>query len=759
MKTKQSPAKPGPIGLRMIGRRPLCTLCLVAIFAGLMAVWMPGNVALWLLGVSLLAAFVTIAAVKLGRMHFYTACMTVSLLLAVLLGFGTSARYYSFTVRRLEARAGETVTVVGTIVERTWSAGYAGGYLLETESINGRPDSTKILLDCAFAADPAPGERVRVRGMLTPFVADVNGFAERRYYLANNVAISLVLDEPDQLISLGTGEPSIWLAAAELNENLGARLRLFAGREGGGLLSALLLGRQDDLADSVIRDFKRLGLSHVLALSGMHLTLLCATVGWLLTRLSVPRSGRTCLQLAFVAGYVLLTGVSISVLRAAVMLTLTCLASALFDEADPLTCLWGAATLICLVTPAALLDLGLWMSVFATLAMLLCAKLRLSRLPKLLRELARAAISTFAATMMTLPFVALCDGELAWLAIPANLIFVPLTTLLLYASPFVLLGRWTLGIPVRWLGELTLDFAAWLARLPHITLSLQSEAVQWSMIPFGVIGMLLILHPPKRMRTGAIALTLSGILVLLSAGLAAYPSGLGLVYAQAGQSETLVLREAEGTLICDLGDGAYTPLRNAARQAARLGATEINTLMLTHYHTRHISAVQRMADTTTLRRLLLPTPSTDREREIVRDITEQADLLDLEVAFYPDGIPIHFGQTTLTPHTRTLLDRSAQPLLLLHVERGGEALTYIGASVGESALAELADEYAAASDRIILGKHGPIPKASRVLPALPRAVELIAADTDALRNSLPQADDIARGLSVCLAERIYRNLD
>lgn len=759
MKQISRPSKPGPIGLRMIGRRPLCTLCLASIFSGLMAVWLPEKVFLWLVGAGLLVGMITIAAVKLGRMHFYTACMMISLLLAVLLGFATSARYYSGIVRRLEARAGEVVTVEGTIAERTWSAGYAGGYLLKAESINGRPDSTKILLDCAFAADPAPGERVRACGILTPFSADVNGFAERRYYLANNVAISLLLDEPEQLTALGAGTPSLRSAAAELNENLGARLRLFAGREGGSLLSALLLGRQDDLSDSVIRDFKRLGLSHVLALSGMHLTLLCATVGWLLTRLGIPRGWRTCLQLTFVGGYVLLTGVSISVLRAAVMLTLTCIASALFDEADPLTSLWCAATLICLATPAALLDLGLWMSVFATLAMLLCGRLTLTHIPTRLRNLTRAAIATFAATMMTLPFVALCNGEFAWLAIPANLVFVPLTTLLLYASPFVLLCRSAIGFTIGWLSEVTLDFAAWLARLSNITLSLQSEAVQWSMIPFGVMGLLLILHPPKRLRTGVIAMSLSGALVLVSAGVTAFPRGLDIVYAGAGQSETLVLREAEGTLICDLGDGSFTPLRNAAVLAARLGTTEIDTLMLTHYHTRHISAVKRLADTTTLRRLLLPTPNTDREREIVRDITEHAALLDLEIAFYPDGIPIHFGEATLTPHTRTLLERSTQPLLLLHLSRGGEGLTYIGASVGESELAELADAYAGGSQRIILGAHGPIPKVPRLLPLLPSTTKVIAADRDMLTYNLPSDEDVARGLLISIAERVYYKMD
>lgn len=745
--------------MRLIGRRPLCMLCLCVILAGLAAVWLPGRLIYALCVGALIGTLFVILAVKCRRMHFYTGCMVVSIMLAILLGFGASARFYSGRVHVLESRAGETVTVRGMIAERMWTAGYGGGYLLEGETLDGAPTTDKFLLDCAFAADPAPGEWVQATGVLMPHEINVNGFAQRRYYLANGVAIGLVLEEPAQLIALDGGTPSLDVRAGECSTALAARLRLFAGREGGALLSALLLGREDDLGDTVIRDFKRLGLSHVLALSGMHLTLLCATLSRLLLAMQIRRDVRSCLQLVFVAGYVLLTGVSISVLRAAVMLALAFLARALFAEADPLTCLWGAAALICLISPAALLDIGLWMSVFATLAMLFSARFKLKQLPRGVRPLAQMALSTFIATMVTLPFVALCNGELAWLAVPANLIFVPLTTLLLYASPIVLVGGRLIGGAVGWLAEMTLALAARAARLPGITASLRTPVFVWCLLPFCIVCAILLLRPPKRWRVTVTAVGLSGLVVLVGAGVGAMPRGLDVVYAQTGQSEVLVLREAEGTLICDIGDGTYTPLDAAATYAAQMGATEIDTLMLTHYHTRHISGVLRLGDHVILRRILLPTPSTDREREIARDITDCAKEAEIEVAFYPDGLPICYGKTVLTPYTRTYLERSAQPLILLGIERSGEEVTYLGASVRESALLPVADRLIVRSERLILGRHGPIPKQVCPLPPLPQVEAMAFADETALRFNLPDSSDVARGLPIVLAERIIYHLD
>lgn len=744
--------------MRLIGNRPLCTLCLSLIFSCFFGVCLPRKLLFVLLPVTLLGVAAVILSVRMRKMGFYTGCMAVCLLLTVPVGFGASSRFYDGIVHRLEARSGEECTVEGLVLERQWSFAYQSGFLLRVDTLDQNRLPVTLLLECAFPADCQPGDRIRLNGTLAAHEQEINGFSRRSYYLARGVALSIEADAPEQMQVIEEDVFDLTVAAARLNTYLAARFRLAAGEETGRLLSAIFLGRRNDLEDSVVTAFKRLGLSHLLALSGLHLSLLTGAVGWLLVKLHLPRGWRTVLQLLFVLCYVLLTGAPVSVLRAALMLALTCLASAFFDEADSITALFGAAALICLTMPSALLDIGLWMSVFATLGMLVCHGMNMDKLPRLLRAPARAAAATAAANLMTLPFAAIGDGILSLVSVFTNLLFVPLMSFLLYCAPVVLLGGGFLAAPVSLLAKAVLAAISRIARAEGITATLQHNGIIWLILPLLAVCIVLLLRPPRKKRYGLLALGASAAVFFAGLFWVNSPPALEVVYTRVSQSEALVLRCEAGTVICDIGDGSYTPLRAAASYAAKLGADETDTLMLTHYHTKHISAVRHFIGSTTLRCLLLPEPASSRDAEIIADLEEIASTAGVEVRYYPDGLPVSFGEVTITSHTRTCIDRSVQPLILLHLKQGGEALTYIGSSVRESDLAELAEDYAAQSRYLIFGDHGPNPRETYLFTNLSEAERIILASADTLTYMLPAPDD-GREIPVVIAERIRLRFD
>lgn len=741
--------------MKLIGKRPLCTLCLCMILSALMGVWMPSAVGLWMIGAAAVGCAAVLVMMRTKKLAFYTGCMAVCLLIAVPIGFCASSRYYAGTVDALEELDGECLSVEGTITARKWGLGYSSGYLLRTERINGKPIRVKLLLECQFAADCRPGERIRITGTARALEDEVYGFAERQYYLARGVVLRLEAEDVDRLELLGRAGFSLTVRAEQLNMALAARLRLFLGEEAGGFLSALLLGRRDDIGADSIKAFRRLGLSHLLALSGLHLSLLTGAVSRGLRLLGLPRRWRTLFQLAFVGGYVLLTGAPISIVRAALMLTITCLFTAFFAEADHVTALFCSAALICMLNPASLLDLGLWMSVFATLAMLICGGMSFAKLPVGLRIPAKMAAAAFAANLATLPFVALGDGELSLVSLAANLLFVPLISLLLYCAPLFLLGGGPLAAPIAALTKWVLEIIRRLALVRGITISLQASGMLWFLLPLLAVCVVLLVRPPKRKWISGAAVLCAGVFFWSGAAWAASPRETEMVYTHIGQSEVIVFRQAGDTLICDMGDGSYSPLKAAAAYAADLGAAEIDTLMLTHYHTRHIGSVRRLSDIVVLRRLLLPQPNSAREWEIAADLEEIAVSAGMSVNFYTDGNAVQLGDMHITPHTRTLLSRSQQPLLLLRFAQDGKTMTYIGASVGESALAEQAMDYASDSDYLIFGSHGPNPRQCVIWRNLQRTKQIILPSAETLRFMLPDDPYIP----TLAAERIHLTWD
>ncbi len=723
--------------MQIFFRRPLCLLCTVAVLAMLSGYFLSFS-CFWLLCLLfLIACIVTARGIYAKRIAFFTGCMLISSMLVIALGFGISASFFQLKLEELEKKSGETHIVEGQLIRREWGGSYYSGYLMHLYTVDGEKISADVLLSCEYPAAWRVGDVVCISVECEAFEQESDGFAERRYYLSKGILMRLSSEDSNDVLSVKEGKRSLRISAQRLNLLLSGRIEQAVVDEGtSSLLSALFLGRRDDLDDSVIRDFRRLGLSHLLALSGLHLTFLVRIVDRLLGRFMRKSAFRSTLILAVVGGYTLLAGVPISVVRAGVMLAIAELFSLLCDESDTQTSLFLAVSLICLCNPPSLLDLGFWMSVFSTLALILLERMQpWNRCHRLIRVPLETVSVTLGATFATLPFVWLSGGELSLWAIPANLIFVPIVSVLLGCAPIaILFGGYSelLFRPIVWLAQSALVLVEKISHGRGITLSLQYEFLPIILLPIIVLTVVFLLVKIRRKWVFGIPIGLLIISLAFGAFYVQKDTGLDFIYDAVGQNETLTIQSSGGALICDLTGGSYSALYSAANGVRRLGETEVEVLMLTHYHTRHIGAVSRFCSKIKVRQLWLPYPNTDREWEILLDLEENAARQNVTVSLYGEGEAIRFGNAEIFPYTRELLTRSTQPLLLLHIKAGVEALTYVGASVQEGKLLSVADEFIAQSEIVIFGDHGPNRKKSFAWKSCPTLETMIFANNDCL---------------------------
>ncbi|WP_415997264.1 ComEC/Rec2 family competence protein [Gordonibacter pamelaeae] len=112
-------------------------------------------------------------------------------------------------------------------------------------------------------------------------------------------------------------------ALVELRARAIALFDGYAG-EGPALCKAVLFGDRSDLsrAEDFYRDVKSVGLAHLIAVSGSHLVVVVGMVECALRALRVPRGVRSVVVGGFMAAYVVLTGMPVSAVRAAVMCSL-----------------------------------------------------------------------------------------------------------------------------------------------------------------------------------------------------------------------------------------------------------------------------------------------------------------------------------------------------------------------------------------------------------------------------------------------------
>lgn len=221
------------------------------------------------------------------------------------------------------------------------------------------------------------------------------------------------------------------------------------------LVPALVLGVVRPMPATLKEQFQVTGLSHLVAVSGENLAILFAACLWLLRWLGLGRRLRALLLLLVVVAFVVVARPSASVLRAAVMGGVTVVALMSGRRHRPLPALALAVTLLVVVDPWLVDDLGFGLSVSATAGLVLLAPGMVRRLNRWLpRVLSYAVAVPLAAQLACTPLLLVTFRQLTPYAVPANLaagLAVPAATLA---------GIAVAAVAVAWPGA-----AGWLAHL------------------------------------------------------------------------------------------------------------------------------------------------------------------------------------------------------------------------------------------------------------------------------------------------------
>lgn len=292
----------------------------------------------------------------------------------------------------------------------------------------------------------------------------------------------------------------------ELRHQVGRAMDRLLPRREAGLLRAMVLGDSGGVSEEDMSRFRQLGVSHILVVSGLHMTILAGFMQFLLCRFPIRKAVRNALTALVLVLFLALSGFQPSACRGAAMYGVLLLADSTGRRADSLNSLGLAVLLVCLFAPFSGGDLGFALSVLATLGIVVLYRpvyqalvgKRLAGLARRLWKPVAASLAVTAAALLgTFPVQLAVFGGLPLLTPLANLLLVFPSTLLLYASfcgaflsllpataplaaPFV----WAAG----WLARFLLGAAGFLAQWKGTFLPLTGEVALAV-----VIGLLLLL--------------------------------------------------------------------------------------------------------------------------------------------------------------------------------------------------------------------------------------------------------------------------
>ena len=631
---------------------------------------------------------------------------------------------------RATACIGQEVEAGVRVQEVTAVYPYATRARVKILTLDGNAVHVAALLECGAGTDLAPGQ------ILTGRVA-VQSLEEAERYTGEADAlrgdgVCVFLTETQALNVERTGKPGLMQRMAELGLSLAARARANVGGEAGDLAGALLFGDRAPLDDATRRDFRRVGISHLLAISGLHIGILAAALDRFLRLLRLNKTTRGAVVLSLMGLYLLLTGCGFSILRAVLMAAGVYLCYLARGDGDAFTTLCFGGAVIVLLMPHAVFSVSFRLTMCATCGILAFEDARgaiLSRLPHakkgtgkaacaLLRTVVSSLLVSLSASFLVLPVCCFTFDAFSWLTPLSNLVTVPLAALLLVAGVFSLLPFGFAAYPAKWCAGLILRFAAAASngrcllsfRLPFVPILLAVSA--------GVCLAFLLIRLKKRKWLAYVPVAAFAVGFALCAVIygAATRDTLTAAYLHRGKNDGFVLFGRDRAMIVDLSSGSSARLRDDFKALSDVGATEVEVLLYTHYHAAQPAAFADFADREKVRAVWCPAADTNEEREVLIALLGEAAKRDIAVMFYQRQTPLTvFGDGTLTVGELLYENRSVEPAWHLTLTFGGHTVTVATAAESEY-LRHAGQATQNAADFLLLTAHGPVPHEAVTVP-------------------------------------------
>lgn len=366
------------------------------------------------------------------------------------------------------------------------------------------PFTLRLSSTMPLACDPY--DRVECLVTFRAFEEGGGLYSTRNARLADGFQAGAYLSQYGGIAVEGDSSVSPGEMLVQLRHQVGRAMDRLLPRREAGLLRAMVLGDSGGVSEEDMSRFRQLGVSHILVVSGLHMTILAGFMQFLLCRFPIRKAVRNALTALVLVLFLALSGFQPSACRGAAMYGVLLLADSTGRRADSLNSLGLAVLLVCLFAPFSGGDLGFALSVLATLGIVVLYRpvyqalvgKRLAGLARRLWKPVAASLAVTAAALLgTFPVQLAVFGGLPLLTPLANLLLVFPSTLLLYASfcgaflsllpataplaaPFV----WAAG----WLARFLLGAAGFLAQWKGTFLPLTGEVALAV-----VIGLLLLL--------------------------------------------------------------------------------------------------------------------------------------------------------------------------------------------------------------------------------------------------------------------------
>ncbi len=266
--------------------------------------------------------------------------------------------------------------------------------------------------------DIYPGERVKFYGAFRPYLESSNPgeFDQAEYNIRNRLYASVfasslwVIDEKRDTIRMLTDD---------IKAGMNGVLSSLYDEDNAGILSSMFTGSRELLSDDMKELFRNAGISHILAISGLHISFFCFGILRILEKIKLDIHKSRLVTACFTVIFVAFGGAGASAVRAGIMSLILLLSKSIRRRYDMLSGLCTAGLVILLLFPHDIFNPAFLLS-FSAVVGISCSS-----------ETGLNYASGMFITLFTLPFVLYFYYETSLIGILVNVVVIPLSSLIM----------------------------------------------------------------------------------------------------------------------------------------------------------------------------------------------------------------------------------------------------------------------------------------------------------------------------------------
>ena len=430
-------------------------------------------------------------------------------------------------------------------------------------------------------------------------------------------------------------------------------------KEEGAVLKAFITGDSSSVSDEVEDSFSKSGLSHVLAVSGLHVAVFISLVVALLKLFNVSKRKEMLFSAVAALFFVFFTGASVSALRAGILAIFAFIAKLIYRKSDPLTTLSLAAAMLSAFDPLVVYSASFMLSFSATAGILLFYNTISSffvkfyksteskpRIYKILRNIFDSFAVGISAQIFVIPLLVYLFSGFSVMSVISTMLVTPFLSFLLAGGIlFIAISfiHTTLAIPVG-------GFIYILAKL-MLLISEYFGGFSFSKIIFGEITPFLLLMYALVIATIFFAIKKRKAAYITAIVSLAVLSVFGLInksvnfdtaqvsFINVGQGDCALFK-APGDCDVLIDSGGYTDSESTgeyiiAPYLIKNGVTDIEYVIISHMDKDHIVGLSGVLDKLSVENLIIPYRQIDTK--FAKDLIEKAKRKNVKITYFTAG--------------------------------------------------------------------------------------------------------------------------